>query len=165
MRFLLLCAPLSALTACTNIVLPAGPAVRLDPLAYFAGPSHGDGRLKVVFTSPRIVTVDSFGVREGGGLRLRQQIREEGRAPRWREWRIQPLAPGRYKGTLTDAAGPVTLTAEGPRGTIRYRMKNGMEVEQQLALQPDGRTLLNQMTVAKWGIRVATLEETIRKPN
>jgi hypothetical protein len=51
----------------------------------------------------------------------------------------------------------------GPRATIRYRMKSGLAVAQQLALQPGGRTLLNRLTVTKFGIRVATLDETIRK--
>jgi hypothetical protein len=42
-------------------------------------------------------------------------------------------------------------------------MKDGVEVEQQLRLQPDGRTLLNHLTARKWGMPVAWLEETIRK--
>ena len=162
MRAVLL-ALIVALGGCTNIVLPADPAEKLDPIAFFSGRSHGNAVLKVAFASPRRVTVESFGTREGDVLLLRQAIREEGKAPRWREWRIRPVGPGRYTGTLTDAEGPVTITVQGPRGLIRYRMKTGMAVEQQLALQPGGRTLLNHMVVTKWGVRVARLDETIRK--
>ena len=38
-----------------------------------------------------------------------------------------------------------------------------MAVEQQLALQADERTILNDLRVSKWGVRVARLRETIRK--
>ena len=162
MRAALLASTL-ALSACTNVVLPADPARQLDPIAFFEGRTHGDAVLKVAFSSPKRVTVESFGTQQGEVLELRQTIREEGKPLRWREWRIGLVAPRRYTGTLTDADGPVTITTQGPRGMIRYRMRNGMEVEQQLALQPDGRTLLNHMVVTKWGVRVARLQERIRK--
>lgn len=152
-----------ALAACDKAELPADPSRQLDPIAYFNRRSHGDAELKVVLSSPTPVDVESFGTRDGDGLRLRQAIREGGKPVRWREWRIAPVAPGRYSGTLTDAQGPVTITAQGPRGTIRYTMKNGMQVEQQLALQSDGRTLLNRMVVTKWAVPIAQLDETIRK--
>ena len=42
-------------------------------------------------------------------------------------------------------------------------MKNGMEVRQLLALQADERTVLNHLEVRKFGVRVAQLDETIRK--
>ena len=42
-------------------------------------------------------------------------------------------------------------------------MKHGLTVQQQLAEQPDGRTILNRLVVSKLGVRVATLNETIRK--
>ena len=54
------------------------------------------------------------------------------------------------------------LVTDGPRATIRYAMKGGLQVRQQLALQTDGRTLLNHLEVRKWGVRVARVEETIR---
>jgi hypothetical protein len=42
-------------------------------------------------------------------------------------------------------------------------MKNGLDFEQHLALQRGGTTVLNRLTVRKFGVPVATLEETIRK--
>ena len=42
-------------------------------------------------------------------------------------------------------------------------MKGGLKVDQKLTLQSDGRTLLNRLKVEKFGVRVATVEETIRK--
>jgi hypothetical protein len=55
------------------------------------------------------------------------------------------------------------VTTDGPRASIAYRMRDGLGVRQQLALQGDGRTLFNHLTVTKWGIRVATVRETIRR--
>jgi hypothetical protein len=67
------------------------------------------------------------------------------------------------QGRLTDAEGPVTITLDGPRAVIAYRTPDGVSIHQQLALQPDGRTVLNHLEARKFGVRVATLEETIRK--
>ena len=76
---------------------------------------------------------------------------------------MRRVQPGRYVGTLTDADGPVLLTVRGPRALIRYTMRDGMTVRQQLALQADERTLLNRLDVMRWGVPVARLTETIRK--
>lgn len=153
-----------ALTSCTSIRLPADARMQLDPIRYFTGWTQGTGVLRVPLSSPTRIVVESEGTPlAGGGLRLRQRVAQGEQAPRWREWRIQRVGPGRYSGTVTDAAGPVTITASGPRAQIAYRMKNGMEVRQQLALQADGRTLFNHMTVSRFGVRIARMDETIRK--
>ncbi|CAA9504555.1 MAG: hypothetical protein AVDCRST_MAG44-1017 [uncultured Sphingomonas sp.] len=147
----------------TSIQLPAAPGARFDPIAFFTGRSHGEGTLDTVSGSPVRVAVDSVGTRQGAMLVLDQTIRRGTKPPSVRRWTMRLVAPGRYTGTLTDAAGPVTGNVDGPRATIRYTMKNGMQVEQQLALQNDGRTLLNHLQVRRFGLRLATLTETIRK--
>lgn len=163
MRLLL---PLLVLTlaGCTGVDLPAASAGNLDPIAFFTGRSHGDGRFHQVLSRAHAVQVDSVG-RPGrdGGLLLIQRISEEGKAPRTREWVMRPAGPGRFTGSLTEAVGPVELTVSGPRAEVRYSMKNGLKVTQQLALQPDGQTILNHLEVHKLGVRVAWLDETIRK--
>lgn len=152
-----------ALTGCTSIRLPAAEQASLDPIAFFEGRSHGSGTLTVAMSGSTPIAVESVGRRTADGLLLTQIIREGDKPPRTREWRIRKLTPNRYTGTLTEAEGPVSLTTRGPRAQIRYRMKNGLDVEQQLALQGDERTILNQLQVSKWGVRVARLRETIRK--
>ena len=162
-----LAAPLTsvlALAGCTSVQLPADTSARLDPLAFFSGRTEGRGELHVLFSGARTMHVESVGRPSGnGGLLLTQHITQQGKPPRTREWTIRPVAPGRYTGSLTDAVGPVALTVEGPRAEIRYTMKGGLMVHQQLALQPGGRTLLNQLEVARFGLRVARVQETIRK--
>jgi hypothetical protein len=152
-----------ALTGCTSIRLPAAEQASLDPIAFFTGRTFGTGTLKVMLSGSTPIAVESVGRPEPGGLLLHQTIREGDKPPRVREWRIRRVAPGRYSGTLTEAEGPVTLTTRGPRALIRYRMKDGLAVTQQLALQADERTILNDLQVSKWGVRVARLSETIRK--
>ena len=153
-----------AMSGCgTAIVLPAAADARLDPAAFFAGRTYGEAKLEKVGSPPVRVRVDSIGTPNAGGLILVQTIREGDKAPRTRRWAMRPAGPDSYSGTLTDAAGPVSIRLRGPRAYISYTMKNGMTVEQQLALQADRRTLLNHLTVTKFGLKVAELSETIRK--
>nr|WP_314446386.1 DUF3833 family protein [uncultured Sphingomonas sp.] len=151
-----------ALTACTSVQLPAGTA-SLDPIAFFSGVSEGAGSLDTLIAPPVTVTVASLGFPEHGGLKLIQRIREGDKPERVRAWTMRRAGPGRYTGTLTDARGPVTIAVDGPRAEVRYRTPSGLRIQQQLALQPDGRTILNRLEAYKFGIRVAVLDETIRK--
>lgn len=143
--------------------LPAAPGAKFDPIAYFAGRAEGRGRLKKLFGSPVGVAVQSAGRIKGGVLIIDQAIGQGTKPTRMRRWRMEQVGPGRYTGTLTDAAGPVRVTVSGPRARIRYTMNNGLHIDQQLALQSDGKTLLNRLYVTKLGVRVAVLNETIRK--
>jgi hypothetical protein len=142
----------------------AAPGPVFNVVRFFEGRSEGQARLKVIFKPARSVHVQSRGqVQPDGTLLLVQEVREEGEAPRTREWRMREVSPGRFSGTLTDAVGPVAAESSGNRFHVRYRMKGGFQAEQWLTLQPDGRTVQNLMHVTKLKVRVATLEETIRK--
>ncbi|MEO7634900.1 MAG: DUF3833 family protein [Sphingomicrobium sp.] len=144
--------------------LPADPRATLDPISFFTGRSHGEASLHKIMSSDVHVSVDSVGRPDGhGGLILDQTIREGAKPKRQRRWVMQPVSANRFTGTLTDAVGPVDVMIAGPRVNIRYRMKSGLIVEQQLALQSDGSTVLNVLIVKKFGVRVARLTETIRK--
>jgi len=143
-----------ALAGCSSAEeLPADRTASFDPIAFFAGRTEGTAKLDTLIASPVAVSVASVGRRDGrGGLMLDQIIKEGGKAPRQRRWIFRPLGAGRFGGSLTDAAGPVKVRVAGPRATIAYRMKNGMAVKQQLALQADRRTLLNRLVVSRLGI-------------
>ncbi len=155
-----------ALTACTAAAPPEAsqPGPAFDPVAFFTGPTHGDGKLDQVMKDRRTVTVDSIGRPErDGSLTLIQRIAMQGDPPRTRVWKLKQVAPGRYGGSLTDASGPVETLAIGRAIRIRYPMKGGLQVEQWLVAMPGGRVLDNRMTVHTWGMRVATLRERIEK--
>lgn len=152
-----------------SLLLAAGPHAatptprRFDALAFFDGHSEGEGRLKVVLHGGKLVHVRSDGHREGGTLVLDQRVEEEGKPARERTWHIRQVSPGRYAGTLSDAAGPVTGETRGDRLHLAFRMKGGLKADQWLTLAPDGQSAHNVLKVRKLGIVVATLEETIRR--
>lgn len=143
----------------------SGLAPSFDAVAFFQGRTQGEGQLMVILSRAGRVEVQGEGWREPDGtLVLDQLIEREGAEPERRQWRIREVAPGRYQGTLTSAAGPVTGWSEGSRLHLRYRLKKGgVDVRQQLDLQPGGRSALNRMRLSKLGMPLGELEETIRK--
>ena len=142
----------------------AGAGQSFDAIRFFSGRTEGQGTLKVALRSPTTIRVESHGrVEPDGTLAVRQIVWEGDKAARSREWRIRELSPGRFTGTLSDAAGPVTGEAAGNRLRLRFRMKGGLDAEQWLTLAPGGHSADNVLRVRKFGLTVASLTETIRK--
>ena len=148
----------------TAVVLAAPSGASFDPADYFLGRTGGEAVLHKMFGKPVRITVESVGRKASNDdLILDQVVREAGKAPDRRRWVLRRVSANRFTGTMTAAEGPVEVEVEGPGASIRYRMKGRLKVEQQLTLQPDGKTVRNHMTVKKLGLRVARLDETIRK--
>lgn len=143
-------------------ILPAASA-DFQPIAFFEGHTHGEGELKKLFGKPVHVSVDSIGRLQGKTLVLDQTIQEAGKPASTRRWTIIPMGHDGYSGSLTEAVGEVHANVVGPRGYIHYTMGHGLRVDQQLAQLGDGTTVLNRLEVHKFGVRVATLREVIRK--
>jgi hypothetical protein len=140
------------------------PSAPVFPVfAFFEGRSEGRATLKIATRAREAVRVESFGRVAGGTLTLDQRIFEGDKPPRTRRWLMRETAPGRYAGTASDAAGPVTGEASPGRLHLAFRMKGGLAAEQWLTLARDGRSAHNVLTARKFGIVVAALEETIRK--
>ncbi len=136
----------------------------LDPVAFFTGASHAEGRLKEALKRERRVTVDSVGRAEKDGLLiLDQKMQIEGEPLKVRRWRLRQVGPNRYTGTLTDATGPVEAQVIGRSIRIRYSMKGGLKVESRLVPLSGGRVFSNETKITKWGLKVATLTERIEK--
>ena len=139
------------------------PAFAFDPVEFFRGKTEGSGKLKIIFEATQRVDVKSEGyVEKDGTLVLSQRVHQQGQEPRQRYWKLRRVSPTRFTGTITDAAGPVTVDIVGDRARIRYTMKNHMTVEQWLA-PAGGRTVSNRMRVKRFGLVVARFTETIRK--
>ena len=138
-------------------------ATAFSPVDFFRGRTHGEGILKIIFQSPKHMTVDSEGVAEkDGSLVLKQVIHEPGKPPRTRYWRMRQTAPNRYEGTLTDAASPVRVDVTKNGIRIRYTGKDHLNFDQMLT--PVGpNEVHNKMRVKRFGITVANYDETIRK--
>lgn len=135
-----------------------------DPVTFFTGASHGEGRLKEALKRERKVTTDSVGHADKDGLLvLDQKMQIEGEPLRIRRWKLRQVGPNRYTGTLTDATGPVEAQVTGRSILIRYPMKGGLKVESRLAPLAGGRAFSNETKITKWGLKVATLIERIEK--
>lgn len=152
-----------AFAGCANNGAAPVRAGALDPASFFLGHTHGDAELHKLLGSPVRVTVEGVGRKQSDTLILDQTTREGQQPPKTRRWVMQKIGANRYSGTLTDATGPVSIRVDGPVAYIRYKMSGGLTVRQQLTLQPDGTTILNKLYVTKFGIQLATLQETIRK--
>jgi len=154
------------LTACVRAPPPqtAATAPRFSAQAFFAGATHGEGRLKVAFAAAKTTVVEGRGhVESDGTLVLDQIVTQASAKPQRRQWRISEVTPGRYAGTLSDAAGPVSGDASGNRLHLHFHMKGELVADQWLDLSADGQVAQNRMVIAKLGVTVATLDETIRR--
>ena len=141
----------------------AAPAPRFDAVAFFTGPTAGEGVIRIKRTPERMVRVAGQGLMEGDTLILDQHVEQQGNPPTNRRWRLRATGPDTWSGTLSDAAGPVSAATRGNMLTIRYHLRGGLMVRQWIALQPGGQVALNRMAVFKFGLPVARLTETIRR--
>jgi hypothetical protein len=143
------------------LLLAAAPPTA--PEQFFVGRTEGVGVASVIMSGRHGVRVRSHGRMEGAGtLVLDQVVQEEGKPARRRTWRLV-RSGNRLSGTLSDARGPVTGDVAGNVFHIRYRSAEGPSVEQWITFQPGGRVANNRMVFRKFGMSVATLQETIRR--
>jgi hypothetical protein len=142
----------------------AVPEPKLDMLAFFTGKTHADNVIKVALHAPHKLIVDSIGGHnKEGEFVLIDTVQEEGKPVRKRTWVMRPAGPNRFTGVLSDAKGPVDVTVSGDSALIRYTMKEGgLKVEQRVQLQRDG-TLSNTVVAKKFGLKVASVDGTIRR--
>ena len=153
---------MSFVLALALTVAQASPV--FDPLAFFVGPSRGVGKLKVAMKPAVTVQVESLGRADGkGGIILDQYIREGAEPPRQRRWLLRPTSATTLTGTITDTPGLIRGRLKDNRLLLYYAMKGGLKAEHVMSLQPGGRTVINRMTIRKFGFAVAHVEEVITK--
>jgi hypothetical protein len=159
--------PALLLAGCVSLPRHAQAQADAPPFpvaAFFSGATEGEGRLQIITRSPRAIRVTSLGrVGADGTITVEQQIDEEGRRPRTRSWQLREVSPGRLAGELSDAAGPVTGEILPGELRLAFRMKDGMQARQRLILSQDGQSAHNILTVSRFGLRLAVLDETIRR--
>ncbi len=152
-----------ALAASVLLVTAAPSHAAFNPVEFFRGKTHGEGMLKIIFQSPKKMTVDSEGrADKDGSLVLEQAVHEPGKPPRTRYWRLKQTAPGRYEGSLTDAATPVRVDVAKDGIRIRYTGKDHLTFDQLLKPVSDTE-VRDEIKITRFGITVAHFEETIRK--
>jgi len=131
---------------------------------FFAGRTEGNGSVRIIMSGTSAVRTQGSGrILPDGSLHLEHVVNQEGEPERRRTWHMRRTGPGRYTGTISDARGPVTGEVSGNRLHVTYRTREGYSVDQWITFNGDGRTASNQMTFRRLGVRVATLQETIRR--
>ena len=136
----------------------------IAPEQFFVGHTEGEGRVSVILSGSHNVRAHSRGwMDRAGALVIEQVVEEEGKPARRRSWRLVRTAAHGITGTLSDAEGPVTGDVAGNVLHLSYRSNEGPYVEQWITLLPGGRTARNRMTFRRFGVNVATLEETVRR--
>jgi hypothetical protein len=150
------------LLAASTAGAPAEPRT-LDMHVFFTGRTHADNNLHIIFHRATKLIVDSVGHREGDQFILVDTVHEGDKPVRTRKWVTHEVGPGHFTGTLSDATGPVDIRVSGDSATIRYIMNGGLQITQVMKLQPDGRTLSNNVDARKFGMRFARVDGTIRK--
>ncbi|WP_114951033.1 DUF3833 family protein [Sphingosinicella terrae] len=134
------------------------------PEHFFVGRMESVGTVDMILSRPHRVRVRTQGrMARDGALIMDQVVEEEGKPPRSRSWRLVRSGPNRFTGTVTDGRGPVTGEMEGNVLRLRYRTNQNISVDQTITLHRGGRTAHNRMTFRRFGLTVATYEETIRR--
>ncbi|MDQ6737211.1 MAG: DUF3833 domain-containing protein [Gemmatimonadota bacterium] len=161
-------AAVTALTACISAspfhaVAMTTPEFR--PERFFEGATHGDGILVQRFKPDRKVSVEGRGTMlADGSFRLDQSVTYADGSKEERSWTMKQTGNHTYTATLSDASGPVTGNTEGNLFRLRYLLRQpAVYMDQELFLQPDGKTVLNVATVTVLGIPWARLSETITR--
>jgi hypothetical protein len=145
------------------LLLQAAPAAS-TPEHFFTGRTEGEGVVHVMLSGRHAVRDHGRGhIDRAGALVLDQVVEEEGKPARRRRWRLARAGANRITGTLSDASGPVTGELSGNVLHLRYRSAEGPSVEQWLTFHPGGRSARNRMVFRRFGLQVATVEETIRR--
>jgi hypothetical protein len=144
-------------------IAAAAPPPKLDMTEFFTGRTHADNVMNAPFVGPTPLIVDSVGHKEGDQFVLIDTVHEGKKPVRMRKWVMRADGPNHYKGTLTDAVGPVDIAVAGNGAVIRYKMKGGLNIEELIELQPGGRVATNRVVARKFGMRFAKVEGTIRK--
>jgi hypothetical protein len=145
----------------------AAPAAQpiFDPTQFFAGHTHGEGRLDVRIGTGRTVRVDGIGRTEPDGrFRLDQAITFGDGRVETRVWYLRRVDATHFTATLSDAKGEVQAETNGARFHLRYLLRHpAVYMEQWLTLNADARTVDNQAQVTVLGVPWARLSETITR--
>jgi hypothetical protein len=155
----------SALLAPLLLAASAAPAQPAAPEQFFVGRTEGVGTVTMAFAgSHKVRDVSRGRIDKSGALLLDQVVEEEGKPSRRRSWRLVRGGGNRITGTISDAVGPVTGEMKGNVLHLKYQAREASaQVEQWITLHPGGRTASNRMVFRKFGLKVASLDSTIRR--
>jgi hypothetical protein len=150
---------------CLMLAPASATAVSLgQPLQFFTGRTEMISTVKVLAKTPYLSrTLGNGRILSDGSLALIQQVFDPGKSPQQRNWTMRRLGPGRYGGTMSEAIGPVLVDEVDGRYRFRFRMKGNLSVEQWLTPLAGGNSAKSNLTVRKFGFRVASSVGVVRR--
>ena len=135
-----------------------------EPLRFFEGRTEMVSVVKIVMKKPyRSRTMGRGQILPDGTLSLVQRVYEDGKPAQQRHWRIKQTDNDSFRGTMSDAVGPVHVEEIGHRFRFKFKMKGNLAIEQWVTPLADGKSARTKTTVRKMGMRVVSSEGTIRK--
>ena len=134
------------------------------PFRFFEGATEMLSTVNLMTKKPyRARTTGQGRIQSDGSLVLIQQVADAGHRPYQRRWHMRQVGPGRYSGTMTEAKGAVTAEEIRGRYRFRFKMKNGVSIEQWLTPLAGGTSARSLIVIRKLGIRVGTSTGIVRK--
>lgn len=164
---------LALLTACASLSPQhfADAEPTFDPIAYFTGPVHSWGVIESRNGTPKTrLTATLDGRLEGDILILTQDFTfDDGRKQR-RVWQLRRIDAHRYDATADDVIGVATGHAYGNSFNWDYtlQLKPGnplsrVRMHHWMYLAGDGRTLINRVTIRRFGVQVGGTTEYFQR--
>lgn len=149
----------------------ANATPRFHPEKFFSGPTHSWGVIEDRSGNPTSrFRTETHGRRDRGALLIDQRFYfEDGRTQR-RTWRLRRIDEHRYKATANDVVGVAIGEAHGNafrwEYTIRLNPDNplsNVRLRHWMYLLDGGATMMNRVTVSKFGFIVAEVTEYFRR--
>lgn len=169
-----------ALLACITLALAgcktlkpsdfAANRPRFDILQFYTGQTGSTGLVETSDGEPfKRVKTETWGHMEGGELYMTQDVTLENGVPERRTWRIRRLDEHHYSAWSENVIGVAKGEAWGNAFRLEYVLvlnkSNNLThlcMTHWMTLQPDGRTMLNVVTVRKLGIVIGRITEIFR---
>ena len=169
MRVLLLCITWSlGLSGCA--LKPrdfAGTTPAFDIMRFYTGHTRSTGVLESRNGKPlQRVTTETWGQLKTGRLELTQDVRMGDHPPQRRVWEIRRTDAHHFEATTQSVIGIARGESEGNTFTFAYSLAlqpgnplSHVRMKHWMYLQPDGKTMLNRVTVRKAGLLIAQISE------
>ena len=149
----------------------AGTGPKFDILQFYTGHTLSHGLVESARGNPlKQVVTETWGHMEGGELHMTQDVTFDDDKPTRRTWVIRRVDEHHYEATTANVIGKARGEAWGNALRLDYVLAlkrsnplSRVRMTHWMMLQPDGRTMLNVVTVRKLGVVVGHITEVFQK--
>jgi hypothetical protein len=149
----------------------AGTSPQFDILPFYTGHTRSTGLLASPRGRPlKRVATETWGHLEGEELHMTQDVKFDDDQPTRRMWVMRRVDEHHYEATSDNVIGKARGEAWGNALRLDYVLAlkrsnplSRVRMTHWMTLQPDGRTMLNVVTVRKLGVVVGRITEVFQK--